>query len=79
MEFSHTTGAGELANNPVEALEILFHWLDRNANLLAERARNARSLGHPRAAYEAADLIWDAALSGSTRKVHPSRKIRQAR
>ncbi len=61
-------GAGELANNPVEALEILFHWLDKDRHLLAERAVNARRLGHPRAAYEAADLIWDMALSGSHRK-----------
>ncbi len=78
-EFVVNGGAGELAKTPVEALEIVFHWLDMNGKLLAERARNARRLGHPRAAYEAADLIWDAALSGSARKVHPGRKIRQAR
>jgi UDP-N-acetylglucosamine:LPS N-acetylglucosamine transferase len=70
-EFVVDGGAGELANNPVEALESLFHWLEKDRQLLTERARNARRLGHPRAAYEAADLVWDAALSGSPRKYRP--------
>jgi 1,2-diacylglycerol 3-beta-galactosyltransferase len=78
-DFVVNGGAGDFANNPVEALEILFHWFDKDRQLLAERARNARRLGHPCAAYEAADLIWGVALSGSPRKVHPGRKIRQAR
>ncbi len=67
-EFVVKGGAGELANDPIEALESLFHWLDKNRQLLAERARNARSLGNPRAAYEAADLIWETTLARSRRK-----------
>ena len=49
-EFVINGGAGEFANNPTEALESLFHWLDKDCQLRAERARNARRLGHPRAA-----------------------------
>jgi 1,2-diacylglycerol 3-beta-galactosyltransferase len=75
-EFVVNGGAGELAHNPIEALECLFHWLDKDCQLLAERARNALHLGHPRAAYEAADLIWEAASSGTPRKPRPATNIR---
>jgi 1,2-diacylglycerol 3-beta-galactosyltransferase len=57
-------GAGELAQNSVEALEILCHWLLGGGALLAQRAANARRLGRPRAAYEVARLAWEAAERG---------------
>jgi UDP-N-acetylglucosamine:LPS N-acetylglucosamine transferase len=53
-------GAGELAPDPASALETIYHWLDRDGALLAERAQNARRLGHPRAAYEIAERVWAA-------------------
>ncbi|MBN1954799.1 MAG: hypothetical protein JW900_07090 [Anaerolineae bacterium] len=56
--------AGERAQSPAEVLEILYHWLDHNGELLAQRARNAQRLGHPRAAYQVAELAWQAALRG---------------
>ncbi len=49
-------GAGERAQNPMEAQEILFHWLDRDHRILDERAQIAASLGRPNAAYAAAKL-----------------------
>lgn len=54
-------GAGELAATPLDALESLYHWLDRDGRLLAERARNASQLGRPQAAFEIADLAWTVA------------------
>lgn len=57
-------GAGEMGLEPLEALEILYHWLERGGRLLAERAENARRLGRPRSAYEVADLLWAAAEHG---------------
>jgi len=57
-------GAGELARTPIDALEILFHWLYRDHHLLEERARNALALGRPRSAYKVADLAWQAAEIG---------------
>jgi 1,2-diacylglycerol 3-beta-galactosyltransferase len=57
-------GAGELAQDPLAVLEILYHWLDQDAVLLAERAENARKLGRPRAAYEVAAHAWAAAERG---------------
>jgi 1,2-diacylglycerol 3-beta-galactosyltransferase len=51
-------GAGDLALEPVAALEALFHWLQGRGKLLKERARNAKRLGHPNAAWEIAGMIW---------------------
>ena len=57
-------GAGEVALEAVEALETLFHWLAGDRSLLAEQAENARALGRPGAAFEAADLAWQIAERG---------------
>ncbi len=54
-------GAGELVEEPLDALERAFHWLEDDAALLEERADNARRLGMPRAAYDVAALVWDEA------------------
>jgi len=57
-------GASERAADGIAALEILHHWLDRDGALLAERARNARRLGCPHAAYDVAERAWAAAERG---------------
>ena len=64
-------GAGELAENPVQALEILCHWLEHNAQVLDERAAIATSLGGSRSAYAVAEYTWQAA--GQGRSVPKSR------
>jgi 1,2-diacylglycerol 3-beta-galactosyltransferase len=66
-------GAGELAHNPIDALEILFHWLYRDHRLLDERARNSLALGRPCSAYTVAELAWQAAEKG--RSVPTSRLL----
>lgn len=61
-------GAGELVENPLDALIAVFHWLERGGAELARRAENARRLGSPRAAFRVADLAWDAAQQGPQRR-----------
>lgn len=53
--------AGDLAQNPMEVLEIMCHWLKKEGELYKTRSQNARNLGQPRAAYDIAELIWSAA------------------
>jgi 1,2-diacylglycerol 3-beta-galactosyltransferase len=64
-------GAGELATNPVRALEVMCHWLEHDAQILRQRTAVAASLGRPRSAYTIADYAWQAAEQG--RKVPESR------
>jgi len=67
-EYVVDGGAGELADSGLAALEIVYHWLDRDGALLAERARNARRLGRPRAAHDVAERAWQAAERGPVTK-----------
>lgn len=62
-EFVVENGAGALAETPVGALETVNHWLADDGALLAERARNAWRLGRSRAAYEVAEIAWDAEVA----------------
>ena len=57
-------GAGGIAHDPIEALEIMCHWLNQGGQQLADQAANARQLGRPRAAYDIAELAWTAAQRG---------------
>jgi len=55
--------AGVLAKDPIEVLETVCHWLEKDRRLYRQQAQNARRLGHPRAAHDVADLAWAAASS----------------
>jgi 1,2-diacylglycerol 3-beta-galactosyltransferase len=57
-------GAGDFKPEPIDALELVSHWLARDGELLAQRAQNARNLGRPRSAYEVAELAWALADQG---------------
>jgi 1,2-diacylglycerol 3-beta-galactosyltransferase len=57
-------GAGELADSPLAALEILFHWLDRDGALLQERAAAACAAGKPQAAFTVAEAAFAMAQAG---------------
>lgn len=61
-------GAGDLALEPLTLLEVMGHWLADDRRLFDERAANARRLGRPEAAFAAADLIWQTALTGATQR-----------
>ncbi len=65
-EYVVAGGAGELVGDPIQALETLCHWLDKDGRLLIERAENARRLGRPRAAYDIAEAAWALAQVGPT-------------
>ena len=64
MEYVVNNGAGEFANSPVKVLETLSHWFMNDQALLKERSKNAGRIGKPRAAFEIADMIWEAARKG---------------
>jgi 1,2-diacylglycerol 3-beta-galactosyltransferase len=55
--------AGVLARDPIEVLETVCHWLEKDRRLYRQQAQNARKLGHPQAAYDVADLAWAVASS----------------
>lgn len=58
--------AGVLTSDPTEVLEAMAHWLEKDRGLYEQQAQNARRLGRPRAAFDAAELIW--ALASSREK-----------
>jgi 1,2-diacylglycerol 3-beta-galactosyltransferase len=66
-------GAGERGDNPIEVLEIMAHWMRDGGALLSQRAENAKRLGRPRAAFDVADLAWQAARDGERRE--PDRRL----
>jgi 1,2-diacylglycerol 3-beta-galactosyltransferase len=61
-DFVVRNGAGQLGPSPIETLEILCHWLDKDKVLLHQYQEKAQRIGRPRSAFTAADLIWSAAL-----------------
>jgi UDP-N-acetylglucosamine:LPS N-acetylglucosamine transferase len=62
-EYVVSGNAGVLARNPIEVLETMCHWLEKDRSLYRQQAENARRLGFPRAAYDVAELAWEAASS----------------
>jgi 1,2-diacylglycerol 3-beta-galactosyltransferase len=67
-EFVVSNGAGEVVSDCVAGLEVVCHWMEQNAALLAERTANARRLGKPNAAYQTAELTWQMAQRGAAKK-----------
>jgi len=57
-EFVVNGNAGDLARDPIEVLEVMCHWLENGGDLYRSREQNARHLGRPQAAYDAAGLVW---------------------
>lgn len=60
--------AGALARNPTEVLEAVCHWLAKDGKRYQQQALNARRLGHPRAAFDTAEIIWGLATSPENHK-----------
>jgi len=61
-------GAANQTLNPLDVMETISHWTMDGGKLMRERAENARRLGKPNSAYETADLVYDLAVNGTTRK-----------
>ena len=55
--------AGVLARDPIEVLETMCHWLENGSAPLSPAGSKCPRLGHPRAAYDVAELTWAAASS----------------
>lgn len=55
--------AGDLARDPIEVLEVMCHWLEKEGEIYKKRSKNARRLGRPRAALDAAESIWAATMA----------------
>jgi UDP-N-acetylglucosamine:LPS N-acetylglucosamine transferase len=58
-------GAGVLVQSPLDVLETVSHWLANDRELYRQQAAQALKLGRPRAALDAADLIWNLASNVS--------------
>lgn len=56
--------AGALVEKPLEGLETLFHWLADDGKLLEKISQNAKRLSYPKAAYDVAQIAWQAAVHG---------------
>lgn len=67
-EYIVRNGAGDLATTPVELLEVLYHWLANDQQLLHERAICAAQIGKPLAAHEVATLAWQHAQTGPVKR-----------
>lgn len=59
-EYVTSNGAGDLAEEPIEALEVLSHWMINDKALLKERTQNAIRLGKPASALVIAERVWNA-------------------
>ena len=58
-------GAGEVVKEPLEFLEAAYHWLSGDQHVLKTRAEAAGRAGRPHAAYDAAELAWGLAQTGT--------------
>ena len=61
-------GAGDLTPEPLAFLEAMGDWLADGGRLFRQRAANARRLGRPEAAFDAAELIWQVCRAGPTQR-----------
>jgi 1,2-diacylglycerol 3-beta-galactosyltransferase len=64
-DYVVNNGAGELARSDIEVLQLFAHWMQDDARLLKEHAAAAAALGRPLAAFDVADLAYQAALRGA--------------
>lgn len=55
--------AGDRAFEPLDVLEVVYHWLDDDNKMLNFRSEKAREIGRPNAAYDIADIVVNLAES----------------
>lgn len=61
MEFVVNNGAGVWAESPMNLLEALAHYTTNGQERLHRAAAAAKDLGKPLAAFDAAEIVWEAA------------------
>ncbi len=59
-EYVLAYGAGDIAETPMQLLELLSHWMLNDGGLYKRRAQNARAIGLPNSAYTVAEVLWQA-------------------
>ncbi len=64
LEYVLKNEAGVFIETPLQMLETLAHWMSDGKAGLKAIAKNARHIGKPNAALDAAELVWRAALRG---------------
>ncbi len=76
-EYVVQNGAGTLVDEPLEMLETIADWLRDGGRLLREKAENARRLGRPQAAFETAEILFNAAEAYNRRRRERSTRPRR--
>lgn len=71
-EYVRAYGAGDLAETPIQLLEVLSHWMLNDGKLYKQRAANARMIGMPNSSYTIADSLWQN-VSALVVPIHPPR------
>ena len=61
-------GAGVMVESSMQMLETLAHWMADDGLVLKQHAQNSCRVGRSNSAYDAVDLIWQAALRGPVNK-----------
>lgn len=62
-DYVITGDAGDLARDPIEVLEVMYHWVEKGGEICKKRSQNARHLGRPQAAYDVAESVWAATMA----------------
>jgi 1,2-diacylglycerol 3-beta-galactosyltransferase len=57
-DYVVTGDAGVLASDPIEVLEAMAHWLEKDRSFYYQQAQNAARLGRPQAAFDIAEQVW---------------------
>jgi 1,2-diacylglycerol 3-beta-galactosyltransferase len=63
-EYVVANEVGERADTPTDALVVLYHWLEKDGKLLAERAQRSKALGRADSAFKIADMVMETARRG---------------
>ena len=58
-----SSNAGVLAQDSIDILETMCHWLEKDNLYYEQQAQNALRLGRPRAAFDIAERVWSLATS----------------
>ncbi|NMC84949.1 MAG: hypothetical protein GYA58_06650 [Anaerolineaceae bacterium] len=69
VRYVTENGAGLRVENEIELLAVLKAWLQPGNPALAEVAARSRALGHPRAALDVAEALWQISAQGIPHRV----------
>ncbi len=76
-DYVISSGAADLAVEPINVLEVMTHWLENGRKLYQERKICARRIGKPDSAYLVAELLMRAAERGPVIRKNTAERIRR--